>query len=599
MDPATIPTEETWGLEAMFESPEAFRQAKAKLERSLPELDAWRGVVGQSAESLADALDRATEAYRELAALQCYSSCRSDRDTRVAANQALRQGVELLGTRLSERVSYLRPEILALAPEWVERCIATEPRLAPHAFFLRDLMRQREHVLGPAEERILSHAGLVTRSAGSLYNVLNNAELPRPEVVLEDGRSVRLTPVNFHVHRASRHRADRLRVFPSYFSAYRAFQDTLGQNLGNALKAHLFRARSRGYPTCLSAALDPGNIPVAVYHNLIRQVRERLPLLHRYLRLRARALGLERLEYPDLYCPIGTRPAPVFGPDEARRLVVESLAPLGPRYVDALAGAFEARWIDWHPLPGKRSGAYATGAAYDAHPFVLLNFSGDLESVSTLAHEMGHAMHSHYSNAAQPFATASYPIFVAEVASTLNEALLMRHLIDRAADDDARVHLLGVHLDAFRGTLFRQALFAEFELAIHERVEQGEMPTGESLGEGYLALLRDYYGHDSGVMDVAEDYAVEWAAVPHFYFDFYVFQYATGITAATALAEDVISDRAATERYLAFLRSGGSDHALALLRGAGVDLESARPYETAFGAFERGVERLAELLGAR
>lgn len=600
MESASPPLSETWQLGDIFEGEDALLEAKRELETEIPTLDRWQGHLAESPAVLAEALDCITDAYRRFAALRCYASLRSDEDTRVARNQAVRQEIDLLATQLSSQVSYLRPEILKLAPERIEEFLTTEPRLEAHAFFLRDLIRQRKHVLEPGEERILSYSSLLTGSANSLYNVLHNAEMPRPDVTLENGESVRLTPVHFRMHRSSPNRDERARVFVTHFGAYAALGDTLGQNLFNGIKAHLFRARSRDYPSCLSAALDGSNIPTDVYRNLISQTRRRLPVLHRYFRLRAQALGIERLEYHDLYCPISQTEPPRFTPDEARRVVHESLEPLGQRYLDSLDLGFDRRWIDWHPSPGKRSGAYATGWAYDTHPYVLMNFTGDFESVSTLTHEMGHAMHSYFSNAAQPFATADYPVFVAEVASTLNEALLSRRMLEIATEADQQVFLLGSFLDTVRGTLFRQTMFAEFELEIHERAERGEVLTGESLSEIYLGLLRDYHGHDEGVMTIDDRYAVEWAAVPHFYYDFYVYQYATGIVAANALAEAVTrGSRTAVDRYLTFLSSGGSDYALNLLRQAGVDLESAGPYDATFEAVERRLDQLEALIRSR
>jgi oligoendopeptidase F len=600
LEAAAPPVDEIWNVADIFPSEEAFEGSKRGLEAIIPSLERWRGRLAESGSVLAEALEATDDAYRRFAALRCYASLKSDEDTRIAAYQAMRQGVDLLATELSSRLSYLRPEILAIAPEKVEEFIRGEPRLEVHAFFLRDLIRQRAHVLSPAEERIMSNSGLMTGSANALYNVLHNAEMPRPELLLEDGEKIRLTPVNFHQHRSASNRADRLALFPAYFGAYAELGSTLGQNVFNAIKSHLFRARSRGYPSCLAAALDSSNIPVDVYRNLIRQVRERLPVIHRYFRLRAEALGLERLDYVDLYCPISSKRPPRYSPHDAQQLVRDSAAPLGRRYLDSLSRGFGERWIDWHPGPGKRSGAYATGWAYDAHPYVLLNFTGDHESVSTLAHEMGHAMHSYFSNAAQPFSSADYPVFVAEVASTLNEALLSRRMLELAGDPDERIFLLGANLDGFRGTLFRQTMFAEFELEIHERGERGEVLTGETLSEIYLALLRVYHGHDQGVVSIDDTYAVEWAAVPHFYYDFYVYQYATGIVAATALAEAVIAEPATTvDRYLGFLAAGGSDYPLNLLRQAGVDLESAQPYNATFAAIERGLNQLEALIRSR
>ena len=600
MESAAPPSSETWQLGDIFGSEADLLGAKRELEAEIPTLDQWQGHLADSPGVLAEALDGITDAYRRFAALRCYASLRSDEDTRLARHQAVRQEIDLLATQLSSQVSYLRPEILKLDPTQIEEFLTTEPRLKVHAFFLRDLIRQRDHVLEPGEERILSYSSLLTGSANSLYNVLHNAEMPRPEVTLESGESVRLTPVHFRMHRSSTNRADRKTVFEANYEGYAVLGDTMGQNLFNGVKAHLFRARSRDYSSCLAAALDGSNIPTDVYRNLISQTRRRLPVLHRYFRLRARALGLERLEYHDLYCPISQSEPPRFTPDEARRTVHESLEPLGRRYLDSLDRAFDQRWIDWHPSPGKRSGAYATGWAYDAHPYVLLNFTGDFESVSTLTHEMGHAMHSYFSNAALPFATADYPVFVAEVASTLNEALLSRRMLEIATEADQQIFLLGSFLDTVRGTLFRQTMFAEFELEIHERVERGEVLTGESLNEIYLALLRDYHGHDEGVMAIDDRYAVEWAAVPHFYYDFYVYQYATGIVAANALAEAVTrGPSTVVDRYLSFLSSGGSDHALNLLRQAGVDLETPDPYDATFDAVERRLDQLETLIRSR
>jgi len=600
LESAAPPSSETWQLGDIFGSEADLLRAKRELEAEIPTLDQWQGHLADSPGVLAEALDGITDAYRRFAALRCYASLRSDEDTRLARHQAVRQEIDLLATQLSSQVSYLRPEILKLDPTQIEEFLTTEPRLKVHAFFLRDLIRQRDHVLEPGEERILSYSSLLTGSANSLYNVLHNAEMPRPEVTLESGESVRLTPVHFRMHRSSTNRADRKTVFEANYEGYAVLGDTMGQNLFNGVKAHLFRARSRDYSSCLAAALDGSNIPTDVYRNLISQTRRRLPVLHRYFRLRARALGLERLEYHDLYCPISQSEPPRFTPDEARRTVHESLEPLGRRYLDSLDRAFDQRWIDWHPSPGKRSGAYATGWAYDAHPYVLLNFTGDFESVSTLTHEMGHAMHSYFSNAALPFATADYPVFVAEVASTLNEALLSRRMLEIATEADQQIFLLGSFLDTVRGTLFRQTMFAEFELEIHERVERGEVLTGESLNEIYLALLRDYHGHDEGVMTIDDRYAVEWAAVPHFYYDFYVYQYATGIVAANALAEAVTrGPSTVVDRYLSFLSSGGSDHALNLLRQAGVDLETPDPYDATFDAVERRLDQLETLIRSR
>jgi oligoendopeptidase F len=594
------PRDERWNLSDLYADDGAFETAKTEfLETLLPPVDAQRGRLLSSAGALADALEAISRARRRLQRLHCYAALKSDEDTRVGTYQAMRQQVQLHATELSKRASYLRPEILAGEPETLERFLEQEPRLAPYRHFLRDLVRQRAHVLAAGEERIMAESGLLRGQAGSLYHLLANAELPRPEVELADGEKVRLTPVAFQKHRTTPNRSDRQRIFPAYFSAYADFRDTLGQNLYAVLKEHMFVSRARGYPSCLAAALDADNVPEGVYRNLIRQVHEALPVLHRYFELRARYLGVERLEYPDLHCPLAAQPALRYSTSLARDLVLESLAPLGATYRSALDNAFRSRWIDWHSADGKRSGAYATGWAYDVHPYVLLNFNHDYESVSTLAHEMGHAMHSHFSNDAQPFPTADYAIFVAEVASTFNEALLVRRVLETAASPEAKLFVVGSYLDGIRGTLFRQTMFAEFELEIHERAERGEVLTGERLDAIYLRLLRQYHGHDAGVVQIAEDYAIEWAAIPHFYFDFYVYQYATGIVAAGALASAVRDGAAESrKRYLRFLGAGGSDYPLDLLRRAGVDLEDAAPYRDTISAVSGHLDEIETLLDA-
>ncbi|HEX5044485.1 MAG TPA: oligoendopeptidase F [Candidatus Polarisedimenticolaceae bacterium] len=594
------PTEETWRLEDLFATEAEFLAARASFKSRLPEVARWRGRLGESAQVLAQALDFMADLSRELQRLMAYASMRSDADTRVAAALALRQEVELLFTEYGRSAAYVRPEILMLAPERLAAFLAEEPRLAPHGHFLRDLARQRQHVLSPPEERILAEASIIAGGSDTLFGVFQNAEMPFPEVTLASGESTRLTPANFARHRTTSVRADRERLFDAYLKAYRSFQNTLGHNLFEGIKGHVFRARARNYGSCLEAALDGDNIPVSVYRNLVSQIRERLPVLHRYFRLRARALGVPRLAYHDLHCPIAEGPRARYSVEQAAELVRESMGPLGDRYAEPLRRAFEERWIDWHPMPGKRSGAYASGSAYDVHPFMLLNFNGDYESVSTLAHEVGHAMHSHFSNRTQPYPTADYSICVAEVASTFNEAMLQESLMKRATDREEKLFLLSGQLDGFRATLFRQTMFAEFELQIHEKVERGESLTGEALSALYLELVRAYHAHDEGVCEVDERHAVEWAVVPHFHYNFYVYQYATGITAATALSEAVLAEEpGARDRYLRFLSAGGSDYPLQLLRDAGVDLTRPEPYQATMGAMSRALDRLEALLDER
>jgi oligoendopeptidase F len=594
------PLDETWNLDDLYVDLDDFDRARERIAADLPGLDALRDTLDRSGGHLADALDRIHAAARELQRLHAYASMRSDVDMRVAVDQARRQETELLWNEFATRSSWLRPEILAMDPGHVRGLLDEEPRLAPYAFFLKDLLRVREHVLSPPEEKILADAGLVTGGPHAVFGVFHNAEMPRPEVELSDGETVRLTPAEFSRRRTTPNRDDRLRLTTGYFEGYVPYRETLGTNLYATIKAHVFRSRARGHASCLHAALDGDAVPVAVYHNLVEQVREHLPVLHRYLGLRARALGLDRPGYHDLHCPVAPDYRRSFKPAEGADLVRRSMEPLGDAYGAALDRCFGERWIDWHPTPGKRSGAYSAGSAYDVHPYILMNFTSDYESVSTLTHEVGHALHSHFSNAAQPFPTADYSIFVAEVASTFNEALLNRRMLAEAATDQERLFLLGTYLDQMRATMFRQTMFAEFERDIHARAEEGRALTGEWLSERYLEILRAHHGHAEGVMEIPDLYGIEWAGVPHFYYDFYVYQYATGIIASTALSEAVLAggeDGArARARYLTFLSSGGSDHPLELLRAAGVDLETPEPYRRAMAAIGRALDRMDQLL---
>ncbi len=592
--------EETWRLEDIYPDPASFDRDRSRVEAAMPSLEGPRGRLHESAAMLRGALDAATEQSRLLSRLHTFAHMRADEDTRIADRRRLQQEIEILFTEFGRRIAWMRPEILALPEGVVERFVAEDAGLGVHAHFLRDLLRQKPHVLTPAEEKIVAEAGLVLGGPNALFGILQNAEMPRPEVEIRGGERVRLTPAAFALRRASPVRGDRRAVFQGYFGSYVPFRETLGANLFECLKAHVFRSRVRRYPSCVAAALDGDNVPVRVYTNLIARIRESLPVLFRYYGLRARALGIERPGYHDLHCPLAESPRMTFPVSEAKRLVADSMEPLGPEYGEAMRRALAERWIDWHPWPGKRSGAYAAGSAYDVHPYMLLNYNGDFDSVSTLAHEAGHALHSWFSNRSQPFATASYSIFVAEVASTFNEALLAERMLGEAKTREERIFLIAQGLDHLRATLFRQTFFAEFELRIHERAEAGDAWTGETLTALYLELLREHQGHAASGVDVEDLYGIEWACVPHFYYDFYVDQYATGIVAATSLAEAVLEGRpGARDRYLGFLRAGGSDYPLEILRRAGVDLETSAPYEAVVRAMDRRLDELEALLDGR
>ncbi len=437
-------------------------------------------------------------------------------------------------------------------------------------------------------------------AASSIYMIFSNAELPYPEVELSDGSKVRLTKAGYARYRALPNRADREAVFEAFWKVHNDFRRTFGVQLYSNVKKDMFYARARGYKSCLESALDRNNIPVKVYTTLIENVNNNLEAFHRYLRLKKRILGVETLKYSDVYAPVVEGIDLKYTYEEAKKLVIDAARPLGREYVAIVKKAFSQRWIDVYPTAGKRAGAYSNGSAYDVHPYVLLNFNGLYDDVSTLAHELGHALHSYYSNKNQPYPTADYSIFVAEVASTFYEALLMHKMLSEIKDDEVRLSLLMNYLDGIKGTVFRQTQFAEFELLIHEKAERGEALTGDVLSELYGDILRRYYGHDKGICRIDDLYCVEWAYVPHFYYNFYVYQYSTSFTASTALSEKVLGkEKGAVNRYIEFLSAGGSDYPIEILKRAGVDMTSAGPFERTMAVMNRTMDEIEAILSKK
>ncbi|HNX51198.1 MAG TPA: M3 family oligoendopeptidase, partial [Thermoanaerobaculaceae bacterium] len=486
----------TWNLGDLYPTREAFDAARAAMAKRLPELDEGKGKLASGSAVLLAVLEKGSAIRMEMERLGTYSSCLADEDLRVPENMAARQEIQQLGTELSTRGAWVAPEILALPAGTVAKYLAAEPKLAPYAFFLQDLERQRAHTLSPAEEKLLAQSGLVTPTAYAAYSVFANADLPFPTVTLKDGTKVRLDQAAYSKYRASTDRDDRIKVFGEFWKTFKDYERTFGVLLDANVKRDLFYAKARNYPSCLASALDNSNVPETVYHTLIAEANHALPTLHRAFRLRGRMLGIKDLAYHDIYPPLVGSLKMDFPIDAGKQIVLDALKPLGAPYVKVVAQGFESRWMDVFPRQGKRSGAYSSGSVYGVHPFVLMNYNDDYEGLSTMAHEWGHAMHSHLANQTQPYPMADYSIFVAEVASTFNEALLLDRMLKEAKTDDERLSLLGSYLEGLRGTFFRQTMFAEFELAIHQVAEKGEALTGQRLTEIYGELLRRYHGHD-------------------------------------------------------------------------------------------------------
>src|SRR5260221_9607141 len=579
-DRAKVDDKYKWNLADLYPSDDAWRAAKDALVPQLSTIAAFKGTLGTSPARLADCLDTANRLGKELQKVYLYASLISDQDTRVSKYQGMQQEMQQIGAKFGEEIAFIEPEVLKIDKATLDTWVAQEPRLKTYAHYLDDIQRRRPHTLSDAEERLLAASSVVTGTGSSVYNILSNADFPYPTVTLGDGKAVKLDSSAFSLYRGVPDRGDRQKVMTAFFNALGEYKGTFGSTLNGQVQANEFYANARHYKTALDAALDGPNIPPTVYTRLVHGITQGLPTFQRYLQLRKKIMKLPDLHYYDLYAPLVGSADLSYTPEEAQKNVLEALAPLGPDYVAAIRKAFNERWIDLLPNTGKKSGAYSNGAAYDVHPYMLINFNGKYTDMSTEAHELGHTMQSYLSNKAQPFHLASYPTFVAEVASTFNEALLIEHMLKTIKDEDTRLSLLGNYLENIKGTVFRQTQFAEFELRIHEMAEKGEPLTGEALDTLYLGITRKYYGHDKGVCLVDDYVAHEWAFIPHFYLDFYVFQYATSFTASAALSEKVLAgDPAATRRYLAFLSAGGSKYPIDLLKDAGVDMTTNEPLQ--------------------
>jgi len=594
---STIQSKYRWKLEDVYPTDNAWRKAKDDLSAQFDRILSFQGRLSQSATVLLECLEFGAHVSKELTRLYCYASMKSDLDTRASKNLSLRQEIELLLTDYNSQAAFVEPEIKDMDQETIDAFLREEAGLEVFRMYLDNIQRTKAHRLGQEEEKIIAETSLLAGGASTIYSIFSNAELPYPTITLSDGTEATLNKSGYAKYRAVTHRADREAVFNAFWEALRAFKQTFGTQLYAQVKKDMFFARVRKYESSLHSALDADNIPVEVYHTLIDNVHANLDTFHRYLRLKQRMLGLDQLKYSDLYAPVVKGVDLKYSYDEAVALVLDAVKALGDDYVKVAKAGLADRWIDVYPTPGKRSGAYSNGACYDVHPYILLNYNGQYNDVSTLAHELGHTMHSYFSNKNQPYPSADYSIFVAEVASTLNEALLIHKMLTEIKDDERRLSLLMNHLDGIKGTVFRQTQFAEFELRIHELAEKGQPLTGDTLTTLYAEIVRQYYGHDQGICHIEDLYTLEWAYIPHFYYNFYVYQYATSFTASIALCEAIIErEPGAVKRALDFLSAGGSDYPINILKTAGVDMTTADPFHKTMSAMNRIMDEIEAIL---
>jgi oligoendopeptidase F len=589
-----------WDFSGLYASDDEWRAEFEKLKTQLSEIGKFRGTLTNSASNLHKALDFNSELMKSARRISGYVSLKSDTDTRNMKYNGMKQEVQQVLSDYGAKSAYFTPEILSAGWEKIEKFIREEPKLEVYRMSLANRFRMQKHTLSEDEERVMALAGLVAGTPNAVFTTFSNAEMPKPEVVLSTGEKVRLGSAEYSYYRTVPNRDDRKKVFETYWNNYSRFSGTYGEMLYGNIKSRMFNARARNYNSTLEAAMYPNNIPVEVYHSLVENVNKNLPAFHRYLGIRKRMMQVDTLKYLDLYAPVVADLDLKYDYDKATEIILESLKPMGEEYVSTVKKAFNERWIDVYPSEGKRSGAYSSGFDYDGHPYILMNYNDIYSDVSTLTHELGHTMHSYFSNKNQPYPLAGYTTFVAEVASTFNEVLLFNHILSQIDNDDVKLSLLMNWLDGFRGTLFRQTQFAEFELRINQEAEAGRPLTGDVLSNIYGEIVKKYYGHDKNVTYIDDYVKMEWAFIPHFYMNYYVYQYSTSFTASISLAEKVMEGgKPELDSYLAFLSSGGSDFPINLLKKAGVDMTSSEPFDKTIEAMNKVMDEIEVILKKR
>ena len=589
-----IPEHLTWDLGRIYADWDAWERDVALVEAGNTRLHTLKGTLGDTAAAFRAALEATLEVREVLDRVYVYASMKSDEDTRIGDHLARDGRGGSLAVEYSEAVSWFEPELLALPEDRLAGYLAEDPGLALYAHFIDEIRLSAPHTLPEQQEALLAAVGNVTRGASQVFSALDNADLTFAKVRDETGAEVELTKARYSRLVRVADREVRRQAFESFMDAYGGVANTMAANMDANIKNHVFYAKARGYPGCLEAALHPVNVPVDVFHSLIGTVRSNAEHIHRYTTIKKQVLGLDVLREHDLYMPLFPDGEFTFDYDEACARMIASLAPLGPEYVDAVRGGIERRWLDVHENAGKRGGAYSSGS-YGTDPYILLNWSGQLRDTFTLTHEMGHSMHSWFTGRHQPFVYADYPIFTAEVASTFNEMLLMRHLLDETEDPARRLYLLDVFLDQINATVFRQTMFAEMEHAMHLAGERGETLTAESLDAMYLEILKAYWGPDVFFDEVRSPRT--WCRIPHFYYNYYVYQYATAFAGSAALARRVLEGGEAERNdYLGFLKSGDSRYPVETLAAAGVDLTTSRPVDDVVALFVSLMDEMEALV---
>ena len=587
-----------WNLEDLYKTKNDWLAEKEKISAGIQKVNEYKGKLGNSAEDLYAGLRSYIDLLKDFYRFSSYANMQKDEDLRNSDNQASSQIASTLGSDFSQKTSFINPEILKIDPNTLDNFFKQKKELTEFKMFISDVQRLRDHTLSTEEEKILASFGITAETPANVYGIFNNAEMPHTEVTLFNNEIVKLTPSSYTRYRSTENRADRKKIFDYFFNNYGKFQNTLGANYVGKIQNDFTYAKNKKFSSALEYALSANNIPTAVYENLINQIHKSLPTLHRFLELKTKMLGVDTLHYYDLYAPLVKKVDESYTIEEGQKLILSGLNPMGSDYLKTLKTAFNNRWIDYYPTTGKRSGAYMNGSSYDVHPYVLTNWNDDYESLTTLAHELGHTMHSYYSNKSQPFVDAGYSIFVAEIASTVNETLLNKYLVQNANSDEEKLSILGSYLELLRLTIFRQTLFAEFELEMHKMVERDEPLTGEIISNAYYELVKKYYGHDAGICIVDPYIAYEWAYIPHFVnYAYYVYQYSTSLIYATAIAQRIFDEgNSAVKDYYNLLKGGSSKYPIDLIKDTGIDPLSQQPFELTMKRMNNVMDEIEKLL---
>ncbi|WP_165994978.1 oligoendopeptidase F [Bacillus sp. Cs-700] len=588
-----IPVEDTWELEAIYENDQQWEEEFNEIKALLPQMKEYKGKLAESADKLYNALQKQDEITIKLGKLYTYAHMRYDQDTTNSHYQGLNDRAANLATQVSSELAFVVPEILSVPEETIKQYLSDKKELTLYEHALDEINRERPHVLSKEEEAILAGVSDVTSSSSNTFGMLNNADMKFPTIKDENGEEVEVTHGRYIRFLESSDRRVRKDAFKAVYDTYGKFKNTFASTLSGAVKKDNYYAKVRNYDSARQAALDSNNIPEDVYDNLIETVHNRLDLLHRYVKLRKKALGLDELHMYDMYTPLVSEVKMEVSYNEAKEYIVKGLEPLGEEYKNILEEGFANRWVDVQENVGKRSGAYSSGT-YGTRPYILMNWQDNVNNLFTLAHEFGHSVHSYYTRENQPYPYANYSIFVAEVASTTNESLLNHYLLENTSDKKEKLYLLNHYLEGFRGTVFRQTMFAEFEHMIHRKAQDGEPLTPDLLSSLYYDLNKTYFGED---LVIDDEIALEWARIPHFYYNYYVFQYATGFSAAASLSNQILEEGdQAVSRYIDFLKAGSSDYPIEVLKKAGVDMTSSKPISDALDVFESILNEMENLL---